>query len=82
SGPGTQLMTPATHSSGLVPNLPSLTPSVLPTKKDWEILFQLMFEEYFSPLTSVASPVLAAISLVSTVVAPVPTNSTDTPSST
>ncbi|GKC42739.1 retrovirus-related pol polyprotein from transposon TNT 1-94 [Tanacetum coccineum] len=75
SGPGTQLMTPATHSSGLVPNPPSLTPSVLPTKKDWEILFQLMFDEYFSPPTSVASLVPAAV-------APVPADSTSTPSST
>ncbi|GJR14940.1 hypothetical protein Tco_0797592 [Tanacetum coccineum] len=75
SGHGPQLMTPATLSSGLVPNLSSPTPSVPPTKKDWEILFQLMFDEYFSPLTSVASTVLAAF-------APVPTDSTSTPSST
>ncbi|GJR08579.1 retrovirus-related pol polyprotein from transposon TNT 1-94 [Tanacetum coccineum] len=54
---------------------PSPTPNVLPTKKDWDILFQLMFDEYFNPPPSVASPVLA-------VVAPDPTDSTGTPSST
>ncbi|GKA28882.1 retrovirus-related pol polyprotein from transposon TNT 1-94 [Tanacetum coccineum] len=72
-GPGPQLMTPATLSSGLVPNPPSPTPYVPLTKKDWEILFQPMFDEYFSPLTSVASSVLAAV-------APVPADSTSIPS--
>ncbi|GJW20057.1 retrovirus-related pol polyprotein from transposon TNT 1-94 [Tanacetum coccineum] len=75
SGPGPQLMTLVTLSSGLVPNPPSLTPSVPPTKKDWEILFQPMFDEYFSPPTSFASPVPAVVALV-------PTDSTSTPSST
>ncbi|GKC65663.1 retrovirus-related pol polyprotein from transposon TNT 1-94 [Tanacetum coccineum] len=75
SGLGPQLLTPATHTSGLVPNPPSPTPSVPLTKKDWEILFPLMFDEYFSPPTSVAS-------LVPTVVALVLVDSTGTPSST
>ncbi|GKE48342.1 retrovirus-related pol polyprotein from transposon TNT 1-94, partial [Tanacetum coccineum] len=75
SGPGPQLMTPATHCLELVPNPPSPTSSVPPTKKDWEILFQLMFDEYFSPPTSV-------VSLVPTAVPPVPTDLTSTPYST
>ncbi|GJW94380.1 retrovirus-related pol polyprotein from transposon TNT 1-94 [Tanacetum coccineum] len=75
SGPGPQLLTPRTLSLGLVPNLPSPTPYVPPTKKDWDTLFQPMFGEYFNPPPSVASPVLA-------VVAPVPADSTGTPSST
>ncbi|GJR46004.1 retrovirus-related pol polyprotein from transposon TNT 1-94 [Tanacetum coccineum] len=74
-GPGTQLMTPATLSSRLMPNLPSPTPSIPPTKKDWEILFQPMFDEYFSTPISVAFPVPVAV-------APVPADSTGTPSST
>ncbi|GKC78931.1 putative ribonuclease H-like domain-containing protein, partial [Tanacetum coccineum] len=74
-GPGPQLMTPATHSSGLVSNHPSPTPSIPPTKTGWEILFQPIFDEYFSPPTSVASP-------DPVVVAPVPIDSTGTPSST
>ncbi|GJS02441.1 hypothetical protein Tco_0318949 [Tanacetum coccineum] len=46
-----------------------------PTKKDWDILFQLMFDEYFNPTPSVASP-------VPVVVAPEPADSTISPSST
>ncbi|GKA25082.1 retrovirus-related pol polyprotein from transposon TNT 1-94 [Tanacetum coccineum] len=44
-------------------------------KKDWDILFQLMFDEYFNPPPSVASPVPA-------IVAPEHADSTGTPSST
>nr|GEV41963.1 hypothetical protein [Tanacetum cinerariifolium] len=53
-------MTPTTLSSGLVPNPPSSTPYVLPTKNDWDILFQPMFDEFFNPPPSV-SPVPAAV---------------------
>ncbi|GKC09409.1 hypothetical protein Tco_1001019, partial [Tanacetum coccineum] len=59
-----QLLTPAIHSSGLVPNAPSPTPSVPPTKKDWESFFQPMFDEYFFPQTNVASPVPTAVAPV------------------
>nr|GEU38181.1 retrovirus-related Pol polyprotein from transposon TNT 1-94 [Tanacetum cinerariifolium] len=68
-------MTPTTLSSGLVPKPPSSTMLVPPTKKELEILFQPMFDKYFSPLTSVAFPVLAAVALI-------PADSTGTPSST
>nr|GEZ31083.1 retrovirus-related Pol polyprotein from transposon TNT 1-94 [Tanacetum cinerariifolium] len=54
SGPEPQLLTPGTLSSGLVPNPSFLTSYDPPTKKDWEILFQLMFDEYFNPPPSVA----------------------------
>ncbi|GJX67294.1 retrovirus-related pol polyprotein from transposon TNT 1-94 [Tanacetum coccineum] len=57
SGPVPQLLTPRTISSGLMQNPTSLTPYVPPTKKDWDILFQPMFDEYYNPQTSVASPV-------------------------
>ncbi|GJV39028.1 uncharacterized mitochondrial protein-like protein [Tanacetum coccineum] len=59
SGPRPQLLTPGTISSGLVSNPPSPTPYVPPTKKDWDILFQLMFDEYFNPPPNVTSPVVA-----------------------
>nr|GFB56253.1 hypothetical protein [Tanacetum cinerariifolium] len=75
SGPALQEMTPATISSGLVPKRSSSTSYVPPTRNDWDLLFQPMFDEYFNPSPSVAS-------LVPAVVAPEPTNSTDTPSST
>ncbi|GJV67578.1 retrovirus-related pol polyprotein from transposon TNT 1-94 [Tanacetum coccineum] len=46
--------------SGLVQNPPSTTPYVPPTKNDWDLLFQQMFDEYFNPPQSIVSPVLAA----------------------
>nr|GFB61249.1 hypothetical protein [Tanacetum cinerariifolium] len=75
SGPVPYLLTPGTISLGLMPNLPSPTPYVPPTKKEYDILLQLLFFEYFSPPPSVASP-------VPIVVTPKPADSTSTPSST
>ncbi|GJS43292.1 hypothetical protein Tco_0568335 [Tanacetum coccineum] len=75
SGPEPNLLTPGTISSGLVQNIPSSTPSVSPTKNDWEILFQLMFDEYLNPPPSVDSYVPADL-------AAKPVVSIDTPSST
>ncbi|GKF60424.1 hypothetical protein Tco_0177210 [Tanacetum coccineum] len=60
SGPGPQLLTPRTIGSGLVPQPPSPTPNVTPTKNDWDSLFCPMFDEYFSPSPSVVQPVLLA----------------------
>ncbi|GJQ88875.1 retrovirus-related pol polyprotein from transposon TNT 1-94 [Tanacetum coccineum] len=40
-GPELKILTPGTISSGLVPNPPSPTPYVPPTKKDWDILFHV-----------------------------------------
>ncbi|GJR05779.1 hypothetical protein Tco_0528763 [Tanacetum coccineum] len=56
-------------------NIPSSTPYVPPTKNDWEILFQLMFDEYLNPPPCVDPHVPA-------VIAPEPAVSTSTPSST
>ncbi|GKC51668.1 retrovirus-related pol polyprotein from transposon TNT 1-94 [Tanacetum coccineum] len=75
SGPEPQLLTPGTLSSGLVPNPHSPTPYVPTTKKDWDMLFQLMVDNYFNPLPSVVSP-------VPMVAAPRPADLTGTPSST
>nr|GEZ63118.1 hypothetical protein [Tanacetum cinerariifolium] len=47
-GPEPKLLTPGTISSGLMPNIPSSTPYVPPTKNDWETLFQPMFDEYLN----------------------------------
>ncbi|GJZ13797.1 hypothetical protein Tco_0549027 [Tanacetum coccineum] len=55
-----QLMTPGTLSSRLVPNPPSSTPYVPPSKNDWDIFFQPLFDEFFNPPLSVVSSVLAA----------------------
>ncbi|GKB54876.1 retrovirus-related pol polyprotein from transposon TNT 1-94 [Tanacetum coccineum] len=61
SGPGPKLLTPGTISSGLVQNIPSSTPYVPPTKNDWEILFQPMFDEYLNPPPCVDPQVPAVI---------------------
>ncbi|GJY51974.1 retrovirus-related pol polyprotein from transposon TNT 1-94 [Tanacetum coccineum] len=58
SGLELQLMTPGTISSRLVQNPSSPTPYVPPTKNDWDILFQPMFDEYFNPPKSAVSPLL------------------------
>ncbi|GJX60356.1 retrovirus-related pol polyprotein from transposon TNT 1-94 [Tanacetum coccineum] len=50
SGPNPNLLTPGPISSGLVPNSAPAIPYVPPTNKDLELLFQLMFDEYFETL--------------------------------
>ncbi|GJR94584.1 retrovirus-related pol polyprotein from transposon TNT 1-94 [Tanacetum coccineum] len=49
SGPALHEMTPLTISSGLVPNPPSSTPFVPPSRSDWDWLFQPMFDESLNP---------------------------------
>ncbi|GJS58403.1 retrovirus-related pol polyprotein from transposon TNT 1-94 [Tanacetum coccineum] len=63
SGPRPKLLTPRIISSGLVPNIPSLTLYVLPTKTDWKILFQPMFDKYLNPPPCVDPQVPAVIAL-------------------
>ncbi|GJZ23730.1 retrovirus-related pol polyprotein from transposon TNT 1-94 [Tanacetum coccineum] len=75
SGPELQLMTPEIISSGLVQNPPSPIPYVPPTKNDWDLLFQPMFDEYFNPPPNVVFPVLAGA-------APRPADPISSPSST
>ncbi|GJU91646.1 retrovirus-related pol polyprotein from transposon TNT 1-94 [Tanacetum coccineum] len=68
-------MTPGTLSSRLVPNPIPQPPYVPPTKNDWDILFQPMFDEFFNPPQSVVSPIPVAA-------APRPVDPTDSPVST
>ncbi|GJY38280.1 retrovirus-related pol polyprotein from transposon TNT 1-94 [Tanacetum coccineum] len=49
SGPALQEMTPATISSGLMPNPPLLTPFIPPSRIDWDMLFQPLFDELLNP---------------------------------
>ncbi|GJX71726.1 retrovirus-related pol polyprotein from transposon TNT 1-94 [Tanacetum coccineum] len=58
SGPRLHYMTPATSSTGLVPNPVSQQPCILPKRDDWDRLFQPMFDEYFNPPPIVVSPVV------------------------
>nr|GEV67789.1 hypothetical protein [Tanacetum cinerariifolium] len=75
-------MTPATISSGLVPNPPPSTPCVPPSRTDWDILFQPMFDELLTPPPSVDLPAPEVIAPIVKVVAPEPAESTGSPSST
>ncbi|GJZ03149.1 retrovirus-related pol polyprotein from transposon TNT 1-94 [Tanacetum coccineum] len=63
SGPGLHSMTPATSSSGLVPNHVSQQPCIPPPRDDWDRLFQPMFDEYFTLPSIVVSPVQEASAL-------------------
>ncbi|GJX19785.1 hypothetical protein Tco_0222462 [Tanacetum coccineum] len=75
-------MTPATISSGLVPNPPPSTPFVPPSRTDWDILFQPLFDELLNPPSSVDRPTPEVIAPIAKVVAPEPAASTGSPSST
>ncbi|GJX59187.1 retrovirus-related pol polyprotein from transposon TNT 1-94 [Tanacetum coccineum] len=68
-------MTPATPSSGLVPNPPPSAPFIPPSRHEWDLVFQPVFDEFFSPLASVASLVHVEEALA-------PIESTSSPSST
>ncbi|GJR96581.1 retrovirus-related pol polyprotein from transposon TNT 1-94, partial [Tanacetum coccineum] len=82
SGPALHEMTPATISSGLVPNPPPSTPFVPPSRTDWDILFQPLFDELLTPPPSVDHPAPEVIAPIAEVVAPEPAASTGSPSST
>ncbi|GJY84928.1 retrotransposon protein, putative, unclassified [Tanacetum coccineum] len=75
-------MTPVTISSRLVPNPPPSTPFVPPSRTDWDILFQLLFDKLLTPLPSVDHPAPKVIAPIADVVAPEPAASTGSPSST
>nr|GEW54557.1 hypothetical protein [Tanacetum cinerariifolium] len=68
-GPGLHSITPATSSSGLVPNTVSQQPCIPPKRDDWDHLFQPMFDEYFNPPSIDVSPVQEAPTLRAMVLA-------------
>ncbi|GJW85633.1 retrovirus-related pol polyprotein from transposon TNT 1-94 [Tanacetum coccineum] len=82
SGPALHEMTPATISSGLVPNPPPSTPFVPPLRTDWDMLFQPLFDELLNPPPSVDHPAPEVVAPIDEVAAPVPAVSTGSPSST
>ncbi|GJV52154.1 retrovirus-related pol polyprotein from transposon TNT 1-94 [Tanacetum coccineum] len=75
-------MTPATISSGLVPNHPPSTPFVPPSRTDWDLLFQSLFDELLNPPSSVDHPAPEVTAPIAEVVAPEPAASTNSPFST
>ncbi|GJR94484.1 hypothetical protein Tco_0266658 [Tanacetum coccineum] len=73
--PALQCMTPATPCSGLILNPPPLAPFVPPSRHEWDLVFQPVFDEFFSSPASVAS-------LVPVEEAPAPIELIGSPSST
>nr|GEV46252.1 Gag-Pol polyprotein [Tanacetum cinerariifolium] len=82
SGPALQEMTPATISSGLVPKPSSSTSYVPPTRKDWDLLFQPLFDELLNPPPSVDNQDADVIAPIEEVIPQANDDSTGSPSST
>ncbi|GJV91503.1 retrovirus-related pol polyprotein from transposon TNT 1-94 [Tanacetum coccineum] len=82
SGPALHEMTPATINSGLVPNPPPSTLFVPPSRTDWDMLFQPLFDELLNPPPSVDHPAPEVVVLIDEVAALVPVVSTGSLSST
>nr|GFC65855.1 retrovirus-related Pol polyprotein from transposon TNT 1-94 [Tanacetum cinerariifolium] len=82
SGPALQEMTPTTISSGLVPTPSSSTSYVPPTRKDWDLLFQPLFDELLNPPPSVDRQNAEVIAPLDEVIPSVNDDSTGLPSST
>ncbi|GJV56433.1 integrase, catalytic region, zinc finger, CCHC-type containing protein [Tanacetum coccineum] len=61
--PELHFLTPVTSSSGLVPNLIPQQPCIPPPRDDCDRLFQLMFDEYFTPPSISVSLVQEALLL-------------------
>nr|GFA31052.1 copia protein [Tanacetum cinerariifolium] len=81
-GPTLNEMTPATVSSGLVQKSSSLTPYVPPSRNDWDLLFQPMFDELLNPPQSVDPQAPEVIAPITKVIPPVQAESTGSPFST
>nr|GEX80447.1 hypothetical protein [Tanacetum cinerariifolium] len=62
--PALHEMTLATISSGLVPNHPSSATYVPPSRIDWDILFQPLFDELLTPSPSVDQQATKVIALI------------------
>nr|GEX13160.1 hypothetical protein [Tanacetum cinerariifolium] len=82
SGPALNEMTPGTISSGLVRTSSSSTSYVPPSRNDWDLLFQPMFEELLNPPPSVVNHAPEVITPIDEVIPQVDADSTSSPSST
>ncbi|GKA10110.1 retrovirus-related pol polyprotein from transposon TNT 1-94 [Tanacetum coccineum] len=71
-GPALHEINHATINSGLVPNPPPSTPFIPPSRSDWDLLFQLLFDELLTPPPSVDYPAPEVVAPIHEVVAPVP----------
>nr|GEW81264.1 putative ribonuclease H-like domain-containing protein [Tanacetum cinerariifolium] len=77
--PALHEMTPVTISSGLVLNPPPSTSFVPPSRTDWDLLFQPLFNELLTLSPSVDHPAPKFIALIAEVVALEPATSTSLP---
>nr|GFB28446.1 retrovirus-related Pol polyprotein from transposon TNT 1-94 [Tanacetum cinerariifolium] len=82
SGPALKEMTPGTISSGLMRTSSPSTSYVPPLINDWDLLFQLMFDELLNPQPSVVNQALEVIAPIAEVILPVHADSTGSSSST
>nr|GEZ84780.1 Gag-Pol polyprotein [Tanacetum cinerariifolium] len=67
---------------GLVPTTSPSTSYVPPSRNDWDLLFQQMFDELLNPPPSVVNQITEAIAPIIEVIPPVNADSTGSPSST
>nr|GFA43722.1 integrase, catalytic region, zinc finger, CCHC-type, peptidase aspartic, catalytic [Tanacetum cinerariifolium] len=82
SGPALHDMTPGTISSRLVPTSSPSTSYVPPSRNDWDLLFQPMFDELLNPPPSGVNQAPEAIAPIVEVIPPVNADLTGSPSST
>nr|GFC09361.1 hypothetical protein [Tanacetum cinerariifolium] len=82
SGPALQDMIPGTISSGLVQKSSSSTSYVPPSRNDWDLLFQPLFDELLNPPPSVDNQAAEVIASIDEVIPQVDDDSTGSPSST
>nr|GEW32508.1 retrovirus-related Pol polyprotein from transposon TNT 1-94 [Tanacetum cinerariifolium] len=80
-GPELHEITPATISSGLVPKHTYSTPFVPPSRIDWDLLFQPLFDKLLTPPPNVDHPAPEVIASITEVVGPELVTSTGLPSS-
>nr|GEW29330.1 hypothetical protein [Tanacetum cinerariifolium] len=82
SGPALHEITPETISSGLVPKLTSSTSFVPPSRNDWDLLFQPLFDELLTPPPSVDPPAAEVIAPITDIIPPEQAELTGLPFST
>nr|GEZ03399.1 retrovirus-related Pol polyprotein from transposon TNT 1-94 [Tanacetum cinerariifolium] len=82
SGPALNEMTPTTISSRIMQKSSSSTPYVPPSRNDWDLLFQPMFDELRNPPPSVDPQAPKVIASIDDVIPPIQAESTGSPSST
>nr|GFC83144.1 hypothetical protein [Tanacetum cinerariifolium] len=79
SGPALNDMTPGTISSGLTRTSSPSTSYVPPSRNDWDLLFQLMFDELLNPPPSIVNQAPEVIAPIAKVIPPVHADSTGSP---